>query len=92
VVGHSYIAYGPLLRRCTTVLFEGKPVGMPDAGTYWRVARDHGVEGLFTAPTAVRAIKKEDPVRTIMRVRDCRASHQTLQRPRLPPPPPTCRL
>jgi propionyl-CoA synthetase len=61
VVGHSYIVYGPLLHGCTTVLFEGKPVGTPDAGTYWRVIAEHGVVVLFTAPTAFRAIKREDP-------------------------------
>lgn len=61
VVGHSYIAYAPLLNRCTTVLFEGKPVGTPDAGTFWRVIEEHKVVSLFTAPTAVRAIAKEDP-------------------------------
>ncbi|MBP0465350.1 AMP-binding protein [Roseomonas sp. PWR1] len=61
VVGHSYIVYAPLLAGCTTVLFEGKPVGTPDAGTFWRVCADHGVKVLFTAPTAIRAIKKEDP-------------------------------
>ena len=61
VVGHSYIVYGPLLQGCTTVLFEGKPVGTPDAGTFWRVISEHGVKALFTAPTAFRAIKKEDP-------------------------------
>ncbi|HEY7042627.1 MAG TPA: propionyl-CoA synthetase [Nocardioidaceae bacterium] len=61
VVGHSYIVYAPLIVGATTVLFEGKPVGTPDAGTFWRVVEDHGVQGLFTAPTAIRAIKKEDP-------------------------------
>ncbi|MGB5092832.1 MAG: propionyl-CoA synthetase [Parvibaculum sp.] len=61
VVGHSYIVYGPLLHGCTTILFEGKPVGTPDAGTFWRVVRDHKVKVLFTAPTAFRAIRKEDP-------------------------------
>lgn len=61
VVGHSYIVYAPLLAGCTTVLFEGKPVGTPDAGTFWRVCAQHGVRVLFTAPTAIRAIKKEDP-------------------------------
>ncbi len=61
VVGHSYIVYAPLLHGCTTILFEGKPVSTPDAGTYWRVIADHGVKALFTAPTAFRAIKKEDP-------------------------------
>lgn len=61
VVGHSYIVYGPLLRGCTTILFEGKPVGTPDAGVFWRVIADYGVRTLFTAPTAFRAIKREDP-------------------------------
>jgi propionyl-CoA synthetase len=61
VVGHSYIVYGPLLSGNTSVLYEGKPVGTPDAGAFWRVAADHGVSVLFTAPTAFRAIKKEDP-------------------------------
>ena len=61
VVGHSYIVYAPLLRGCTTVMFEGKPVGTPDAATYWRVAARHGVQVLFTAPTALRAIKQADP-------------------------------
>jgi propionyl-CoA synthetase len=57
VVGHSYIVYAPLLHGCTTILFEGKPVGTPDAGTFWRVIAEHGVVALFTAPTAFRAIK-----------------------------------
>lgn len=61
VVGHSYIVYAPLLHGCTTILFEGKPVGTPDAGTFWRVIAEHGVVALFTAPTAFRAIKKDDP-------------------------------
>ena len=61
VVGHSYIVYAPLLHGCTTVLYEGKPVGTPDAGAFWRVCADHGVVSLFTAPTAFRAIRKEDP-------------------------------
>lgn len=61
VVGHSYIVYGPLLHGATSVMFEGKPVGTPDAGTFWRVISDHGAVALFTAPTAFRAIKKEDP-------------------------------
>jgi propionyl-CoA synthetase len=61
VVGHSYIVYGPLLNGSTTVLYEGKPVGTPDAGAYWRVIEEHGVRVLFTAPTAFRAIRKEDP-------------------------------
>ncbi|HXG04729.1 MAG TPA: propionyl-CoA synthetase [Candidatus Binatia bacterium] len=61
VVGHSYIVYGPLLKGCTTILYEGKPVGTPDPGAFWRVASQHGANILFTAPTAFRAIKKEDP-------------------------------
>ena len=61
VVGHSYIVYAPLLHGSTTILFEGKPVGTPDAGTFWRVIDEHKVAALFTAPTAFRAIKKEDP-------------------------------
>jgi propionyl-CoA synthetase len=61
VVGHSYIVYGPLLNRCTTVLYEGKPVGTPDAGAFWRVIQEHDVRVLFTAPTAIRAIKQQDP-------------------------------
>jgi propionyl-CoA synthetase len=61
VVGHSYIVYAPLLAGATTVLYEGKPVGTPDAGAFWRVIAEHGVNALFTAPTAFRAIKKEDP-------------------------------
>ncbi|WP_138469764.1 propionate-CoA ligase PrpE [Poseidonocella sp. HB161398] len=61
VVGHSYICYAPLLTGCTTIVFEGKPVGTPDAGTFWRVVEEHGVKILFTAPTALRAIKRDDP-------------------------------
>ncbi|AIG73697.1 Hypothetical protein AJAP_03865 [Amycolatopsis japonica] len=61
VVGHSYIVYAPLLIGATTVMYEGKPVGTPDAGAFWRVISDHGVKALFTAPTALRAIKKVDP-------------------------------
>ena len=61
VVGHSYIVYAPLLTGCTTVLYEGKSVGTPDPGAFWRVISEHGVKVLFTAPTAFRAIKKEDP-------------------------------
>jgi propionyl-CoA synthetase len=61
VVGHSYIVYAPLLHGCTTVVFEGKPVGTPDAGTFWRVIQQHGVATLFTAPTALRTIRREDP-------------------------------
>jgi propionyl-CoA synthetase len=61
VVGHSYIVYGPLLTGCTTILYEGKSVGTPDPGAFWRVISQHGVKTMFTAPTAFRAIKKEDP-------------------------------
>jgi propionyl-CoA synthetase len=61
VVGHSYIVYAPLLAGCTSILYEGKPVGTPDAGAFWRVVAQHRVNALFTAPTAFRAIKKEDP-------------------------------
>jgi propionyl-CoA synthetase len=61
VVGHSYIVYGPLLNGNATVLYEGKPVGTPDAGAFWRVIAEHGVKVMFTAPTALRAIRREDP-------------------------------
>jgi len=61
VVGHSYIVYGPLFYGCTTILYEGKSVGTPDAGAFWRVIAEHGVSVLFCAPTAFRAIRKEDP-------------------------------
>ncbi len=70
VVGHSYIVYGPLLAGCTTVLYEGKPVGTPDAGAFWRVVAEHGVNALFTAPTAIRAIKKEDPAAALLAEHD----------------------
>jgi propionyl-CoA synthetase len=70
VVGHSYIVYAPLLAGCTTVLYEGKPVGTPDAGAFWRVIAEHGVKALFTAPTAFRAIKKEDPRGELARKHD----------------------
>ena len=66
VVGHSYIVYGPLLKGCTTILFEGKPVGTPDAGVFWRVISQHKVKAMFTAPTAFRAIKREDPEAKLM--------------------------
>ncbi len=66
VVGHSYIVYAPLLKGCTTILYEGKPVGTPDPGAFWRLIAEHGVNALFTAPTAFRAIKKEDPNGTHM--------------------------
>jgi propionyl-CoA synthetase len=70
VVGHSYIVYAPLLYGCTTVLFEGKPVGTPDAGVFWRVIADHGASAMFTAPTAFRAIKREDPDGALIRKYD----------------------
>ena len=67
VVGHSYIVYGPLLKGCTTIFYEGKPVGTPDAGAFWRVISQHKVKALFTAPTAFRAIKREDPEAKMMK-------------------------
>lgn len=70
VVGHSYIVYAPLLLGCTTVLYEGKPVGTPDAGAFWRVISEHGVRVFFTAPTAFRAIKREDPNGELIRKHD----------------------
>ena len=70
VVGHSYIVYAPLIAGATTVLYEGKPVGTPDAGAFWRVIAEHGVQGLFTAPTAFRAIKKEDPTGSLLAAYD----------------------
>ena len=70
VVGHSYIVYAPLLKGCTTVLYEGKPVGTPDPGAFWRVISQHRVSVLFTAPTAFRAIKKEDPAGEYVRKYD----------------------
>ena len=72
VVGHSYIVYAPLLKGCTTILYEGKPVGTPDPGAFWRLIAQHGVVALFTAPTAFRAIKKEDPVGAYMGKHDLR--------------------
>ena len=70
VVGHSYIVYGPLLAGATTILFEGKPVGTPNAGVFWRVIQEHKVKALFTAPTAIRAIKREDPAGEHLRKHD----------------------
>ncbi|MSO93648.1 MAG: propionyl-CoA synthetase [Rhodospirillales bacterium] len=70
VVGHSYIVYAPLFHGCTTILYEGKPVGTPDAGAFWRVISQHGVNAMFTAPTAFRAIKREDPEGTFIRKYD----------------------
>jgi len=70
VVGHSYIVYAPLLQGCTTIIYEGKPVGTPDAGAFWRVISDHKVKTMFTAPTALRAIKREDPNAKLLRKYD----------------------
>jgi propionyl-CoA synthetase len=70
VVGHSYIVYGPLIHGCTTILYEGKPIMTPDAGAFWRVISQHGVKALFTAPTAFRAIRKEDPEAKLARQYD----------------------
>jgi len=70
VVGHSYIVYAPLIYGCTTVMYEGKPVGTPDAGVYWRVIEQHDVRVFFTAPTAFRAIKREDPDGLLIRKHD----------------------
>lgn len=70
VVGHSYIVYAPLIAGCTSLLYEGKPVGTPDAGAYWRVIEQHKVVALFTAPTAFRAIKKEDPKAELLKKYD----------------------
>ncbi|UCZ91606.1 propionyl-CoA synthetase [Gordonia sp. WA4-43] len=70
VVGHSYIVYGPLLVGATSVMYEGKPVGTPDAGAFWRVIGEHGVKALFTAPTAIRAIRKADPDAAELRTHD----------------------
>ena len=70
VVGHSYIVYAPLLHGCTTVLYEGKPVGTPDAGAFWRVIAEHKISAMFTAPTAFRAIKKEDPTGELIKAYD----------------------
>jgi propionyl-CoA synthetase len=77
VVGHSYIVYAPLLAGCTTILYEGKPVGTPDAGAFWRVISQHRVNALFTAPTAFRAIKREDPAGALVKDYDL-ASLRTL--------------
>lgn len=70
VVGHTFIVYGPLLTGCTTVLYEGKPVGTPDAGAFWRVIESHGVNGLYTAPTGLRVIRKNDPNAELMAKRN----------------------
>jgi propionyl-CoA synthetase len=73
VVGHSYIVYAPLLQGATTIVFEGKPVGTPDPGTFWRIVEEYGVSALFTAPTAFRAIKKEDPEGNFIRKYDLKS-------------------
>ncbi|MWB77647.1 AMP-binding protein [Pseudooceanicola sp. 216_PA32_1] len=73
VVGHSYICYAPLVHGNTTIVFEGKPVGTPDAGTFWRVMQDHKVRSFFTAPTAFRAVKREDPDGLLLKTYDLSA-------------------
>ena len=70
VVGHSYIVYGPLLQGCASVLYEGKPIGTPDAGAYWRVIQDYKVAAFFTAPTGLRAVRKEDPEAKLLKTYD----------------------
>jgi propionyl-CoA synthetase len=77
VVGHSYIVYGPLIRGATAIMFEGKPVGTPDAATYWRLIERHNVKAMFTAPTAIRAIKQQDPQGLLLKDYDL-SSLQTL--------------
>ncbi|GES66158.1 acetate-CoA ligase [Aspergillus terreus] len=79
VVGHSYILYAPLLVGATTVLFEGKPVGTPDAGTFWRIVEEHRVRTLFTAPTAMRAIRKDDPNNALFRTVAARGGLRSLR-------------
>jgi propionyl-CoA synthetase len=75
VVGHSYIVYAPLLHGCTTVLYEGKPIGTPDAGAFWRVIEEYKVRAFFTAPTAFRAVRKEDPQAELLKKYDIRSMH-----------------
>ena len=75
VVGHSYIVYGPLLHGCSTVLYEGKPIGTPDAGAFWRVIQDYKVKAFFTAPTAFRAVRKEDPQAALLKSYDVSSMH-----------------
>ena len=82
VVGHSYIVYGPLLHGCTTIVYEGKPIMTPDAGALWRVCAEYGVKALFTAPTAFRAVKKEDPQAALMKSYDLRQTAGDLLRGR----------
>ena len=87
VVGHSYIVYGPLFKGCTTILYEGKPVRTPDAGAFWRVISDHRVKSFFVAPTAFRAIKKEDPNCTLKAQYDVSSlQYQFVAGERLDPP------
>ena len=73
VVGHSYIVYGPLLHGCASVLYEGKPIGTPDAGAFWRVIQDYKVAAFFTAPTAFRAVRKEDPQGSLIKGYDIKS-------------------
>ena len=75
VVGHSYIVYAPLLHGCTTVLYEGKPIGTPDAGAFWRVIEEYKVRAFFTAPTAFRAVRKEDPQAELLKKYDISSLH-----------------
>jgi propionyl-CoA synthetase len=75
VVGHSYIVYGPLLHGCASVLYEGKPIGTPDAGAFWRVIQDYRVAAFFTAPTALRAVRKEDPQAALLKTYDITSMH-----------------
>ena len=75
VVGHSYIVYAPLLHGCATVLYEGKPIGTPDAGAFWRVVEDYKVRAFFTAPTAFRAVRKEDPKAALLKKYDISSMH-----------------
>ena len=75
VVGHSYIVYGPLLHGCASVLYEGKPIGTPDAGAFWRVIQDYKVAAFFTAPTAFRAVRKEDPQAALLKKYDISSMH-----------------
>ena len=87
VVGHSYIVYAPLITGCTTIVFEGKPVGTPDPGTFWRIISEYKVKSFFTAPTAFRAIKKEDPLGNFKKNYDVSClKHQFLAGERTDPP------
>jgi propionyl-CoA synthetase len=75
VVGHSYVVYGPLVHGCASVLYEGKPIGTPDAGAFWRVIQDYNVKAFFTAPTAFRAVRKEDPQAALLKDYDISSMH-----------------